>query len=58
VCVGDLVGDVEDEALVVVEFFGCRLALEQFNCVVKMPEAVFFEFVGRVVVSAVDLGLC
>src|SRR5207245_3248583 len=34
--VGDLVGDVEDEALVVVELLGCGLALEKFDCIAKM----------------------
>lgn len=38
--VGDFVGDVEDEALVVVELLGCGLALEQFDRISKMLQAV------------------
>src|SRR6266545_1166671 len=58
VSVGDLVGGVEDEALVVVELLGCGLALEQFDRIAKMLQAVFFDLLGRVVAGAVDLGLC
>jgi len=34
--VGDLVGDAEDEALVVVELFGCGLACEKFDRIAKV----------------------
>src|SRR5437870_2323604 len=56
--VGDLVGDVEDEALVVVELLGCGLALEQFDRIAKMLQAVFSELLRRVVAGVIDLRLC
>ena len=54
VSVGDLVGDVEDEELVVVELLGCGLALEQSDRITKMLQAVFSELLGRVVAGRAE----
>jgi hypothetical protein len=42
---GDLVCEVDDEALVLVELLRCHLALEQRDCVAQMPERVLLELI-------------